>query len=178
MMLSMPHRHSQDLKHLEDRLEETGRSKKWLTIFQLDLDPLRTDLKALRERVLVNQQRTTKSSKQIQDELRGIGIVTMPMEESSAFASTTSARTGAESLDTAASTQSSPAEVQIFKLIAEDLPNENNTIGSNTSGVPICRVGSTESWYVGEMKGAIPLKKWKKQISDVLAANSPSPPIS
>ncbi|KAF5376358.1 hypothetical protein D9757_008687 [Collybiopsis confluens] len=156
-----------------------GRPQKWFAVLHLDYDRQRAErLKQLRESVLINQDVVIKTSKQIRDELMDIGVITIVSMEDSDSTSIPGEvhEPSTASVEPDMSIQIIPAEVakELVKVITESLPNEDDIAGSSISGLPICRVNSTESWCGGEMKGAIPLKNWKKHISNVLATNSSS----
>ncbi|KAF5376360.1 hypothetical protein D9757_008681 [Collybiopsis confluens] len=167
--------HRQTFQRLETRLKERSKSKKWFKIFRFDSDGLRVDLISLYEDAVENKDTVIRTSQKVRDEVRYIRIMAMiPGGESSAAASNISK----PSAEPPAPIQSNLlAEVpQLLKVITENRRSDNNNATrSSILSTPIRRVASTESWHIVEMTGAIPLKKWTKQISDVLATKSPSP---
>ncbi|KAF5366356.1 hypothetical protein D9757_011453 [Collybiopsis confluens] len=172
-------RQSQRWKALEAK-QGSSSSKTWLTVLRLDfLDSKGKLLRALRDDVIDNRNHVEKTSKDIRDTLMNIGRVSI-FPSSVVGLDTPATKAPIVSVKPIKPTRDRPAEVQFFKVVSSKAINrssekDSSSTGVAASGAPLHRVDSTESWYACEMQGAVPLKKWTKELSDVLATNSPLP---
>ncbi|KIK55649.1 hypothetical protein GYMLUDRAFT_47613 [Collybiopsis luxurians FD-317 M1] len=127
---------SSELNRLEDQVKAAGTGI-WVTIFRPDHDGIVSRLKELHNKVIEDQVVVVRTSKQIRDELRDSGIVTLPVEDSSSLALGALAA-GVGNLSTGPSAQNNGDNSTAVSDTTADAPRssiEIHTTGSVFSGI-------------------------------------------